>query len=1456
MSQEPAMHGPCHQHVDLDRHFHEFSQKELADPDLLAAYNEEHAWTGSLSWKDVLERKRVVVLASAGSGKTHEMRVQQIRLLADGKFAFHVPLEALANEAFVDLLPPDDARRFEEWRAAPQAPAWFFLDAVDELKLMQRKLEHAFRRLRQAIDGNLNRARVIVSSRPTDWRPVTDEASFRRWLPEPAVVQECKIPAEEVFLKALSRNEPRRSNEAQPAKDPKGELVTTVLLLPLADRHIRQFAQQRGVSDCNELFNEIGRSNAWLFARRPLDLDDLIALWNAKGQLGCREEQHAFNVSSKLKDSPDRPDAGVLSDQEAIEGAEHVALAMALTRTRTLKVPDQTTVADPAEATLDPAVLFRAWTPEQRAALLRRALFDPATFGRVRFHHRSVQEYLAARRLSAFRKKGMSVRATFRLLFADKYGERVVIPSMRPIAAWLALWDEDVRRELVSREPDVLIEYGDPASLNFAVRGEIIRAFVCRHGAGGWRGFRFPMDQLERIACPELADVIAECWGDGPENPEVRELLLELIWKGRVSQCVSIANKVAISSVETVEHRTIAIRALVSCSADTQIKTIAGRMLSKPDQWPSNLISSVLPELFPAFLNISELIALLERHEARRLEGSINAFEWSLHAIVTNQTCVFDRRELRRRMTDLVQGSAEPGSNSYNVSGRHGDLCSVIAILCSHELDASASCLDPCLLRSCAVAYHMCGREHRDGQFEVLRTRLAAEVGTRAEIFWMELSLMDSIAPTDDSWHRFWVVWTHSLIGDLVASDRHWIEAALRDPSDRKRQEVAVHGWIRIWAVEGAKRRRLPQMRAALGGDARLVTIFDGRMQKSKDTAEMRRYERESKRRQAELAAREEKRLSDWKAWREDLMRSPEDHFTDQRRQSTIYSLFHCMEGRRDSRNSYGVWNRPSLVEMFGEMVAAQAMSAFKAQWRTTKPELWSERQEAERGSKPYVWIFGLCGIMAEAETSEWAKKLASDEARLATRYATVELNGFAPFITDLAKARPAEVDEVLGTELDAELVFGGSHSYLPVLQDLTHADISLKSLLKPRLLAFIARRSSLEDSADVSHWGHNLNQILGILRETATDSEARSIGSACIAQLKKTPAGPLAITWLRGVFRFAPEQGVDLFIECFYSQDGAKADDRSLKAFAALFGAWEGVGVRIADHDQRVAALGKLLRIAYRIVRPEDDVEHEGCYTPDARDEAERGRSFLLSALLETPGHKAQQLLMQLSHEPEFRRFPDRLRHLARERAAKDAEFGAWSADAIERLNEGLEMPPNDRDGLFRVMMDRLDDFQHNVLHDDFMDRRTLQGIHNEPEMQRAIAQKLKAAAREAYTVTREEEVADGKKPDIRLLAPAGGTKAAIEVKIADDRWSVLELEKALEVQLVGKYLRHENCRAGCLLLTDNGTRKSWQTSRKSKRLGFDELIAQLNEKAGEIEAAHGYEVKVAVFGLNLAGV
>ncbi len=114
------------------------------------------------------------------------------------------------------------------------------------------------------------------------------------------------------------------------------------------------------------------------------------------------------------------------------------------------------------EAVLDPAIVLSDWNPNERKALLERPLFGFASYGRVRFHHRYVAEFLAAERLKARLDHGMPIRALKRLLFAQTKGRTIVRPSRRPIAGWLALAEESIFEMLRDNEPAVLLNEGDP----------------------------------------------------------------------------------------------------------------------------------------------------------------------------------------------------------------------------------------------------------------------------------------------------------------------------------------------------------------------------------------------------------------------------------------------------------------------------------------------------------------------------------------------------------------------------------------------------------------------------------------------------------------------------------------------------------------------------------------------------------------------------------------------------------------------------------------------------------------------------------------------------------------------------------------------------------------------------------------------------------------------------------
>ena len=199
----------------------ELTDQELDDPDNLSTWS-EYVRSSTTGWRELLEHHRVILLAEAGAGKTAEMCQQAKRLAAEGKFAFFVALEDLDRRSIDDVLAPDEEARFREWKADTAAPAWFLLDSVDELKLTQGKLDRALRGLSKALADRLDRARIFVSCRPSDWRPLVDADTVRDRLPiRGKHAQVPAEPSEEVFVEAIRREfgltvPARTSNNGKP----------------------------------------------------------------------------------------------------------------------------------------------------------------------------------------------------------------------------------------------------------------------------------------------------------------------------------------------------------------------------------------------------------------------------------------------------------------------------------------------------------------------------------------------------------------------------------------------------------------------------------------------------------------------------------------------------------------------------------------------------------------------------------------------------------------------------------------------------------------------------------------------------------------------------------------------------------------------------------------------------------------------------------------------------------------------------------------------------------------------------------------------------------------------------------------------------------------------------------------------------------------------------------------
>lgn len=1438
------------EYIQLNRRFKNLTSEEL-EPEHLAGYN-DGTWGMSQSegWDELLKYKRVLLLAEAGSGKTWEMKEQQKRLSEEDKFAFFIPIEELTKESLTDILSVDDDRRFCEWMSASSTDAWFFLDAVDELKLVQGKLPTALRRFAKGVGDHLYRAHIVLSCRPNDWKKDIDQSSFLEILP---VVQKLKskgeVSGEALFTRLITKESNSASDETKDDDSSKIKDLKTVILLPLGEKQIRQFAET-SLTAPSDFIQALEDSDAWNFARRPLDLSELVNLWESEGYLGTQAKQHEFNVQIKIKDAPGRADSGVLSYEKARSGAERLALTLTLTKKRTIRCPEESRTSSDNEA-LDPEVFLPDWTEAERMALLRRSLFDPATYGRIRFHHRSVQEYLAACHIKNLIDKGMSIHTVSQLFLAEVYGEKVVIPSMAPIAAWLALWNEPLGCEIIRREPEILLSFGDPESLAISVKSKILRAFAGAYGEGSSRGLHIPYDKIKRLAHPDLADVIREIWGEGPENVDVRELLIDLIHQGKIEACSDLAFDAARDPDWNDNQRDIAIRALSEFGHKDALRAVVEQLFNSPQDWPDALVRQLTSVLFPQALTVDELREILLK--TGESENTVSNFSWHLELIAQNLDLESPiAQEFREMISKLILDNRNPHSNIHYLQSSYHFLSRALATLCHRQIQSPTSALDEkSLLGSCIIAYRFANDRYgcREAVKE-LQGLFGDDVELRAQIFWLELKFTDSISPDDDDdWTRAFHA-QDGILQHLKDTDSVWLLRALSDTIDPDRQKVALSGLLRILRRDEDDQTLLKAIRANIQGDENLNAVVDDyiRPPESKDD-----WRKDSDKWRLKHELKEAKRVKGWEKWRIKILKNPDKMLAESNRLNILHDFYNFLGFHRSHDYKHTVWDKALIIKTFNEEIADQVEQLFKDFWRTREMKLWSEVEPDSRKSTPYLWIFALNGVAAEMTSNNGLRHLTSDEAQQAVRIATIEMNGLAAFVSGLIMTHPKEVELVLGDELEAQLLHISCEGYLPLLQDLTHSSLHLKELISSRLIEYLRtwKESSTIDSK--GQLVHHINSILGILRDVKpSDARFFELVDICKTQYEKSGIDGLKNIWLKALLKMAPESGAELLKETLISADPYSDSKKMIAVFADLFSMHEGIQFHIEDSKLNAQALGDLVRYAYRFIKIDDDVSHEGAYTPDARDNAESARGMLLSTLLATPGPEARKVILELAEEPEFKHFPDRLKILARERAAKDSEFDSFTASKVIELEKRYEVQPHDRDSLYQVMMDRLGDLAHDLRDDDFTDRRTLRTIKKEIEMQRTLALRLKDRSKGCYRVVREDEVADLKMPDIRLLSLCNDHKCVIEIKLAD-KWTVKELERALEHQLTGQYLRHKTCKAGCLLLTYNGDKAYWIHPETKKCLNFAALICDLNEKASELENQFSFSIKIGAFGLDL---
>lgn len=1420
----PPIDAPEDSKLLVKRTFCDLSQEDAFDIEktsILARMN----WSGGFGWDTLLKSQRVLIVSEAGAGKTYECRAQRQALWDQGEPAFYLDLAQLATNNLRDLLSADEETRLEAWLAAQSDIATFFLDSIDELKLTLGSFETALKRLGKAVAGQLGRVRIVITTRPI----AIDRQLIRLHFPVPEPVD--LVASGDAFADIAMGRQQRRSNRNEKDAVP---VWRNVALMPLSDEQIREMAVVEGIDDAKALLADIRARNAEDFARRPQDLIELCADWREHRRIRTYRDQVAHNIRVKLKPRANRHEPAQLSPDKALEGASRLALAALLTRKLTIRLSVEADRAGLGTA-LDPAAVLHDWTPEERETLLERALFGFASYGRVRFHHRSVIEFLAAQRLEDRLSQGMPIKAAKRLLFAEtpqKIG--VVRPTMRPVAAWLAVSQPSIFSEIRDREPDVLLNHADPESLSPPQRVDALRSYVKVYGQGGWRGLRVPRVQVHRFASPELEAHVQDLWLAGIENTEVRELLLELIGAGPMPGCADIAHGIATEKSAPHGERLAAVAALVHLD-DPRIAALTQSIVTTPATWPDVLVRGTIMRLFPDHINPNQLCEVLKRVPASA--KAISEIDWMLPRNIAMRE--FEPNyltALRIGLTNLVTEDLVWRQDWPHLVSKRPHLLPSLTATCLRLIREGET--SPEVLHSSIVALRLEDRHHNHNELvQDLRKALAElEPPLREAIFWADDTFIERFHPEADPSRRLFSASYYGPLSLSAAQDGNWMLQRLADSArPLAERTMALLALMRyIGNDNGNPGGYLESLKRYVADQPKLLTLIEQELAPRKVDPEQAKLEAQIERQQQAAERREAKDHASWVAFWSKVADDPETAFSPDREGNTAWNLWQAMQRAGDESRASG-WNRRFIEHYFGTDVADRLRKSMRSIWRKDRPTLRHERPADERGTILIRWQLGLAAIAAEAEDSAWARKLSVEEAELAARYAPIELSGFPAWLEALALEHPAAVERTLGPDLSAELEeTAAQNSFGIVLQDVGHAPVAVVQPFLPRLHAWLeAHAGSPRNGENPSAAQARLERVLEILLQHGDDKIRDQIRDMAGKQLADDNAKVFQQCWLTTLMRLDPAAGMDSF-ERLLSQLETSDADSAINAFGIMFGSRRSnLHVDLRHPGFTPPLLLRLIRLAYRHVRPGNYITHEGIYSPGPRDDAQDGRNAVLSAILDLKGTEAWATKLEMTKDPLFEHFRDRLTAIAREKAAEEVDSAVFTEPEVITFDRYGEAPPTTRDDMFAVLIDRLDDLD-DLLLQDISPRAAWAAIRDEKVMRRQIALQLQYASNHVYTVDQEAVTADEKETDIRLRVALSGQQGTIELKIGES-WSGRELRDTIRSQLVTKYMAAESCRSGCLVVTVASDR-NWEHPDTGKLLDVDGLRAMLDAEAAEV--------------------
>ncbi|CAJ8169967.1 Uncharacterised protein [Burkholderia pseudomallei] len=1382
------------------------------------------AGRGRLTWSDLHEQRVVVVVGEAGIGKTTEFKSETERLRRAGNPAFFIELSQLVGSDSWALALGSFAAAFDVWRQSLDE-GYFFLDAVDEARLTSHA---ALKKALQVVYANLQqhfpRVHVAISSRWTDWSIHDVQAAVEELLVSPIELA-CRSKPESTVVQTGNME---TVHVQEPPADKRTETFV-VSLAPLSIAEAQKLAAAWHVPDAPDFWAAVRDGEYEHLATRPLDLGWMVELWRAKRNLGTYRELIEGSVANRLVDTnPSYLASGaVLSTRQLREGAELLAAATELSG-YSYVCCEQTSTA-PQDQVVPHEVLV-SWKANEIARLLASALFDDATFGRVKFHHRTVRAYLAACWLDKQLIAGVPLRRVLPTFVASPFDEQVLIPGRRWTLCWLAAINAKVREWLVRHFPEVLLFDGDPEAWDQLSADAAFSGYVRQLSDGYRPDWYNGAAEFKRVGNRLSLGLVAN-YLDSPELPTNTKLaLLPVVVHARLTDCAVPVFNLYTNAPSGSRQQLRALETLRTVATPEQRSAIKAALLA--GSFASNEpIAAALLAIGAESLTVAELT------QSFMMADSENEYGYGPMARAISQDLFSGATyQASRAVLEAVIACIPAHDGAQEFNRFHGPkpprswlldvlptcLEQLLSVLGTATPSYPAICLEAAVRIESLRDIWYTSQELRSTHDQIanhpnLRWQLAVALSNSPRISHLTTRMcLSSCLVTFGA---------EDLPGlTLRASDEHlppterqlWFDVA---------REVAM-GHLR----KHARRQALTALTVGVDAQVRANRIATERAKTAAGIIHQRQWKREH-------CKFEDERLAQIRKTNEDI-RGNIEHVRDASHIGTLcwlvqYSFEHS--GRDDIfRVDYS-----TIARDLGSDLSDALAAGLKKLWLSIEPP---DPSKYANGAVPWEAILALAGLYTMLTETSDISALPENDATRAARLAVWELKRPSNWFYDLTINNGAAVERALHPWIIKEAHQSHMQSHALRTLDLAlHCETSLRAdLLRPLVPTVLNQQIPVPET---------FNELFAALREDGLIS-SNTIERLCRTQLatNRGSDGLLGDThWLRVWLQANPHRAWTWFEKNLSNVESTAKSQ--VKQFIETLSDFK--WLRSPVDDSVVDILMRLHTLVSKH-RSEADVAADQANTSMFAPSMTRLLETIPGILVGIPGYTAHRALVKLSSmesDPVTKVWLNgRVREHASNQATQDANFDFRS---LQSIASPLNCAPQSEGQLFEQVIARLEELRTGVEEGPFSDRGLLYKGMKEKLLQLWLAARLRDTPNGRFTVHREENVDADNATDIQVSARSWNI--CIEIKPVDEKrsYSAVSLTATIREQLVGQYLKGFNSSHGILVIF-RLDKKTWDIPDVGKRQTFPAFVRYLQDQADIIKASLPHVQKLIVFPID----